>query len=120
MTLADLLFEHPFSDGDDLIHTVDRSVTAGEVRAAARRTAAEIGRLDGRSVAVQLPNGPEVVSTMMGVWLAGGVYVPVNSRLPAAEVESIIERTAPAAFVTPDGTATSFGRQGVRRRTSHS
>ena len=30
--LAELLTEHPFSDGADLISTVDRSVTAGAAR----------------------------------------------------------------------------------------
>src|SRR5688572_4531161 len=40
--LADLLLGHPFPDGDDLLHTIDRSVTAGEARAAARRVADEL------------------------------------------------------------------------------
>jgi acyl-CoA synthetase (AMP-forming)/AMP-acid ligase II len=104
MTLADLLFDHPCVDDAPLIHTIDSSVTAGEVRAAARRVAAELGDLHGRAVAVQLPNGPAVVSTMVGVWLAGGVYVPVNPRSPAAEVDSIVEMTRPAAVVSASGT----------------
>ncbi len=103
VNLADLLMSHAFGDGEDLIHTVDRSVTAGEARASARRVAHELGRLDGAAVAVQLANGPELVSTMVGVWLAGGVYVPVNPRLTDAETAAALETTGPAAMVTEDG-----------------
>ena len=86
MTLAALLLDHPFADDEPLLHTFDRSMTAGEARASARAVAGEltdaVGDLTGRAVAVQLPNGPELVTTMVGVWLAGGVYVPVNPRFP--------------------------------------
>ena len=101
MTLASLLLDHPFGDDEGLLHTADRTMTAGEARAAARRIAAELGPLDHRAVAVQLPNGPELVATMIGVWLAGGVYVPVNPRDP--EVARVVGSTAPTAFVTEDG-----------------
>lgn len=101
MTLAALVLEHPFSDEQELLFTIDRSVTAGETRAAARRLAAELGDVTGRSVAVQLPNGPEVVIAMTAVWLAGGVYVPINPRDPDAA--SVIEQIDPAAVITVDG-----------------
>jgi acyl-CoA synthetase (AMP-forming)/AMP-acid ligase II len=101
VTLASLLLEHPFGDDEGLLHTVDRTVTAGEARAAARRIAEELGPLGGRAVAVQLPNGPDLVSTMVGVWLAGGVHVPVNPRDP--DVASVLDATAPAAVVTTAG-----------------
>jgi acyl-CoA synthetase (AMP-forming)/AMP-acid ligase II len=104
MTLADLLVTHPFGDDEGLLHTADRTVTAGEARAAARRVADDLGPLDGRAVAVQLPNGPELVTTMVGVWLAGGVHVPVNPRLPEVEVAAVLDATNPAAHVTPSGT----------------
>ena len=104
MTLADLLVEHPFGDDEGLLHTAEVTVTTGEARAAARRVAEELGPLDGRAVAVQLPNGTDLVTTMVGVWLAGGVHVPVNPRLPESEVAAILETTRPAAFVTPEGT----------------
>lgn len=104
MSLAGLLLDHPFGDDEGLLHTADRTVTAGDARAAARLVAAELGPLDGQAVAVRLPNGPELVSTMVGVWLAGGVYVPVNPRLPEAEVDEVLAATAPAFVVGPDGT----------------
>jgi acyl-coenzyme A synthetase/AMP-(fatty) acid ligase len=109
MNLADLLLEHPFGDGEPLLHTVDRSETAGTARAAARRVAASLGRLDGRAVAVQLPNGPELVWTIVGVWLAGGVYVPVNPRNPASEVDGVLDMTEPVALITPAGTEPRSG-----------
>jgi long-chain acyl-CoA synthetase len=103
VSLADLLVEHPFADGEGLLHTVERTVTAGEARAAARATAERLGPLDGRGVAVRLPNGPDLVTTMVGVWLAGGVHVPVNPRLPEPEVAEVLRTTRPAALVTPEG-----------------
>jgi acyl-coenzyme A synthetase/AMP-(fatty) acid ligase len=99
--LEQLLLEHPFGDDEALLHTVDRTVTAGEVKEAAHRIAEGLGPLDGRAVAVQLPNGPELVATMFGVWLAGGVYVPVNPRDP--DVDTVLVDTAPAAVVTDGG-----------------
>jgi acyl-coenzyme A synthetase/AMP-(fatty) acid ligase len=43
---------------------------------------------------------------MVGVWLAGGVHVPVNPRLPESEVAAILDTTRPAALVTSEGTRT--------------
>src|SRR3954453_4233155 len=97
MNLASLLMDHPFADGDGLLHTFDRTVSAGEARARAIEVAAGLGALDGRAVAVQLPNGPEVVWTMVGVWLAGGVYGPLNPRDP--DLTATLEATKPAAVI---------------------
>ncbi len=101
--LATLLLEHPFHDDDDLLHTVDRSVTAGAARASVREIAERLDIAPGQAVAVQLPNGPELVTTMVGVWLAGGVYVPVNPRLPLRAVDEVHASTQPAAIVTEAG-----------------
>ena len=57
----------------------------------------------GQPVAVQLPNGPEMVTTMFGVWLAGAVFVPVNWRAPEPEVERALRTVGAAAIVRPDG-----------------
>jgi acyl-coenzyme A synthetase/AMP-(fatty) acid ligase len=110
VNLAALLLEHPFADDEGLLHTVDRSVSAGEARGAARARADELvavlgdgGGLAGRAVAVQLPNGPELVATMVGVWAAGGVYVPVNPRFPRAEVQAVLDTTRPVGLVTESG-----------------
>ena len=103
MTLASLLIDHPFGDDEDLLHTASETVTAGSARAAAQRVAAELGPLEGRAVAVQLPNGPDLVTAMVGVWLAGGVYVPVNPRLPDRELADVLAATGPAVVVSETG-----------------
>ena len=58
---------------------------------------------------VQLPNGPEFVLAMFGIWLAGAVFVPANPRHPPAELEHVIAATAPAAVIDTSG----FHRSGV-------
>ncbi len=103
MSLAALLLEHPFADGEPLLHTLASSVPAGEARAAAHRVAESLGDLGGTAVGVQLPNGPDLVSTMVGVWLAGGVYVPINPRLPGREREAVLASTGPSAVITEGG-----------------
>ena len=103
MSLADLLLTHPYADGDPLLHTLRTTTTAGEARSAARSVAARLGALDGRAVAVQLPNGADLVAAMFGVWLAGGVYVPLNPRSPATEVQAALTATEPVGLMTESG-----------------
>jgi acyl-CoA synthetase (AMP-forming)/AMP-acid ligase II len=112
VNLAENLLRHPFADDEGLVHTTDRTMTAG----AARRRAGEIagslvdaGVLPHRAVAVQLPNGPEFVVSMFGVWLADAVFVPINSRAPDAEVEEILSATGAGALVTTSGTTVLSG-----------
>ena len=59
--------------------------------------------MTGKGVAVQLPNCPELVTTMVGIWIAGGVHIPVNPLLPAAEVDAVLGSTRPAVLVTEAG-----------------
>ena len=104
--LAAVLVDHPFPDDAPLLHTVDVSLTAGGCRAEARAVADALraaGVQPHQAVAVQMPNDPRAVITMFGVWLADAVFVPVNPRFPAAEVEHVLDRTQPAALVTVDG-----------------
>jgi acyl-CoA synthetase (AMP-forming)/AMP-acid ligase II len=106
VTLAALLTEHPFADGEGLLHSATESITAGEARAAAQATAAglrALGVQPGQAVAVQLPNEPRLITTVFGVWMAGAVFVPVNPRHPAGEVAAILEETRPAAVVDAGG-----------------
>src|SRR5271163_865342 len=105
-SLADLLTEHPFSDGEDLINTVDLRITAGTARVEASRIGARlrsVGVEPGQAVVVQLPNGPEFVFAMFGVWLAGAVFVPANARQPQSELDHVLSATAPAGVITTTG-----------------
>ena len=104
--LGSLLMQHPFGDDEPLLLTLDRSVTAGEARAQASAVAARLtaaGIRAGQAVAVQIPNGPEAVTAMVGTWLAGCVFVPLNPRAPAPEVARVLELTGVAARLTPRG-----------------
>ena len=100
MNLASLLLDHPFPDAADLVHTIDHSVTAGEVRARAQAVADQLVVEPGQAVAVQLANGADLLAAMIGVWLGGGVYVPVNPRLPDAERAEVLAATRPAVLIT--------------------
>jgi long-chain acyl-CoA synthetase len=100
--LAALLLDHPFAADDPLLLTGERSVTAGEARGAARALAARLqhaGLRPGQAVAVRGPNGPDLVTTMFGVWLGGGVFVPVNDRAPADELARVLTAVHPAFLI---------------------
>ncbi len=92
-SLATLLTEHPAVDADPLIHTLGAVITAGEARAragAVGSTLRSIGVSSGMAVAVSLPDGPDFVTAMFGVWLADAVFVPVDARVPAGERDRIV------------------------------
>jgi long-chain acyl-CoA synthetase len=91
-----------------LLHTIDRTITAGEAWDGAWKFARSLLRLEvqpHQAVAVQLPNGPEFVVAMFGVWLHDAVFVPVNPRATEREVQEIIETTGAVALVRVDGIA---------------
>jgi acyl-CoA synthetase (AMP-forming)/AMP-acid ligase II len=58
------------------------------------------GASAGCAIAVELPNGPDVVAAMFAVWELGAVYVPVNPRLTAREVADARTATGAAVAVT--------------------
>ena len=101
-SLAALLLEHPFGADDDLLHTIDRTVTAGQARAAAAALALRLtaaGVRPGDAVAVWLPDGPDAVIAMAGTWVAGAVFVPVNRRAPTPERDRAIAETGAAVLL---------------------
>jgi long-chain acyl-CoA synthetase len=105
-SLVSLLLDHPFDDDQVLVSTSDDDVTAGAMRAGAANIARELedaGVEAGQAVVVELPNGPEFVTVMFGVWLAGGVFVPTNPRQPRAELARVIAAVTPAAIVDSEG-----------------
>lgn len=117
-SLASLLMDHPFAADEPLLHGPELTLTAGEARDAAQAIAGrlqDLGVQPGQAVAVQMRDGPPLITTMFGIWLAGAVFVPVNRRVPAPEVQKVLAATAPAAFVTDtdftqlDDPARSYG-----------
>ena len=115
--LAHLLLEHPARDGEPLLHGAGETLTAGVARAEARAFAARLQRAGvgaAQGVAVQMPNGPHAITAMFGVWLAGAVFVPVNPRYPAAEVDRVVDATRPAALVSGGAPAAGPGLRPLR------
>lgn len=111
-SLAQLLTEHPFVGEKPLLCSVTEEVSASDARQKAELTASRLRELrlrPGQGVAVQLPSGPELVTTMAGIWLAGGVFVPVNVRQPHKEVEQLLESVRPAVHLGVDGISTLPG-----------
>ncbi len=56
-----------------------------------------IGR--GDRVAIWAPNSPELVLLLLGLWRAGAVGVPVNTRLPVEAWPGLFRQIRPAALV---------------------
>lgn len=102
-SLVELLAERPGDETRMAVHCGDRSVTRAELRASAGRLADALtaaGLAPGQAVTVMLSGGPEVVAALFGVWMAGGVYVPLNPRTGPTEVAHVLEAVPPAAVVT--------------------
>ena len=102
--LAEFLTGHPGAPDRPLVYCADDSATLGELVAAARILSGQLGSLAGMPVACLVDDGLRAVTAMFATWLAGGVYVPVNGRLTAAEVRGQLTAVDPAVVVTgPSG-----------------
>ena len=87
--MADLSELLPAAGDDVVVHAPDGEWTAARLRERAEAWAASLGVEPGRAVGVCLPNGGELIARLFGTWLAGAVYVPVNPRLTATEMERL-------------------------------
>ena len=72
-------------------------VLARATAVAAALRAAGAGR--GRRVALLLEEYDEFFVSMLGVWLAGAVVVPLNTSLPAADLEWLVAKSQPDVLV---------------------
>ena len=122
--LASLLMEHPFADDEGLLFTIDRSVTAGEARAAARALADELQRpgrragIGGRGRAAERPRGRHHDDR----GLAGGRRVRAREpalpgrrgRTGARRDRSARPSSAPTASTRRDAERAVRPRRGVR------
>jgi amino acid adenylation domain-containing protein len=52
------------------------------------------------TVAVLLPPGPDLVAALLGIWLAGGCYVPLDPSAPAGRLRRIIDLAGAALVLT--------------------
>lgn len=105
MNLAELILDHPFDDDEPLLHDLERSWSAGEVRREVRSLAERLQSMGcaRRGVAVNLARGADVVLAMAAIWLADAVFVPVNPRLPERAVAELVDRLRPALMVNAHG-----------------
>jgi len=109
MNIAQLLARaaRVYPDNPAVIHGVDIARTYRELADRAARIAGGLRdsfRLQaGDRVAVFMTNAPEYLEVLYGVWYAGLVVVPINSKLHAKEAEFIIRNSGAAAlFVSGD------------------
>jgi acyl carrier protein len=54
----------------------------------------------GDRVLVLAPNSPELVLSMLGIWAAGAVLVPIDLRTPADVMARIVEQTTPKLLIS--------------------
>jgi acyl-coenzyme A synthetase/AMP-(fatty) acid ligase len=108
--LEELLLHHPFGDEVEVLFTADESMTVGQARIRVAEIASRLDVAPGSAVAVQLPNGPELLCTMVAIWSVGAVLVPLNERLPDAEVQIILAETGAATLLNSQGQKPLPGR----------
>lgn len=91
-------------DGDRVaVVDGDATMTYAELRDAARTFGAALvasGVEPGDRVAVWAPNSVEWIVAALGLWHAGAVLVPVNTRFKGAEAAEILGRSGAVALVT--------------------
>ena len=87
-----------------LLTTRGRSYTYGDALERAERVAAALaaaGVERGDRVALRLDEYDAFFIAMLGVWLAGGVVVPLNTSLPAADVAWLVAKAEPRFLIVP-------------------
>jgi long-chain acyl-CoA synthetase len=102
--------------GSLLLTTRDRTYTYSDALARAERVAADLsaaGAERGDRVALHLEDYDRFFIAMLGVWLAGGVVVPLNTSLPVADVAWLVAKARPRYMLTPDDA--SCPAEGPRR-----
>jgi long-chain acyl-CoA synthetase len=86
-----------------LVYAGDAVTSRAELHADVVRVSAAITGHDptpGDRIGVMLGNDARTVATLFGVWNAADVYVPVNPRLPDAELERLLAATDPHLVIT--------------------
>jgi amino acid adenylation domain-containing protein len=90
--------------GDQIaLRFAGQSVSYAELFAAAGRLAARLvglGAAPGARIAFCLSRGPDELLAMLGSWIAGAAYVPIDGSHPQERVQMILEDAAPAVLIT--------------------
>ena len=101
------LFERRVSAFPDALAVVCEGwqVTYRELNATVDRIAhglKEAGVKSGTLVGVFLDRSPEMVAALLGVWKAGGAYIPLDPATPPQRIAHILEDSAPPFVLTLD------------------
>jgi acyl-CoA synthetase (AMP-forming)/AMP-acid ligase II len=89
-------------DREEAIRFGPRTATYGELYARAARLATglrDLGLREGDRVALLQANGPDLVESMFGAWIAGLTITPINSRTHTREAAYIIENCEARAVI---------------------
>ena len=92
------------------------SLTYAELNTRANQLAALLisrGIRPEATVAVVLPRSVDSIVAMLGVFKAGGVYVPIDIGLPAERIEWLLQDVGAKVVVTADTMRTMAGMPGV-------
>lgn len=106
--LGAFLLEHPGEADQPVVHWPGGSMTLGELSGAAQELArllARHGVADRELVACVVNDGATALVVMFAVWLAGGVYLPVNARLADAELREHLTAGNPRVVVAGEADA---------------
>ncbi len=113
-TLADLL---PLPGPEVCVSTPALGYTRTEIRhraGAISRALQEIGVQPGATVGVLLSDGADTIASVFGIWLAGGVVVPLNHRSTDTELGRAAEQVDLFAVITtPTGADRIKGRPAI-------
>ncbi|MFI2242579.1 amino acid adenylation domain-containing protein [Streptomyces chrestomyceticus] len=101
----------------DAVVVVDgeRTVGYGQLWNAAHAMATrlkDIGVRPGDVVAIALPRGAELVAAVLGTWLAGAAYVPVDAAHPRERIRYQLSDSAATVLVADEHTAALAGPDG--------
>lgn len=81
----------------------DRLWTFAELNCSANRLAQALLGVSGKwqePVAVLLDHGVDIIISMLGIWKAGKIYVPLDPSLPAGGRKSILDESTAALILT--------------------
>ncbi|MBB5936369.1 amino acid adenylation domain-containing protein, partial [Streptomyces zagrosensis] len=69
---------------------------------------AGVGVRPGHVVPVMLPRSTDTVAALLGIWMAGAVYVPLDPAFPAERIEFILRDCGSAVLLTHSDLASTF------------
>ncbi len=109
-------FERVAAEDPDRVAAVCGTVsqTYGTLNAQANRLAEHLRETGVRTnafVAIYLDRSPEMLTAILGTLKAGGAYLPIDSKYPAARVLDMLEDARPVAIMTTTSLAAGLSDQ---------